>query len=201
MSRAGSAELSASLAVLGLVIEEPDTASRVGQRLSERFRPARFAPSTAYMTLPRLEGQGMVRRIGGGGTNDARYEATEKGTERFYRWLRTSPTALPALREALHARINLARPQDLARVIEIVEREREACDGQYAAAQGRIAELRHGGRSNGTTEREWSTLVAEVVLIDEAMMWGSRAARLARLHATLEELQTRFASGGDTSEP
>lgn len=190
------------MAVLGLVIEEPEDASCVAQRLAERFRPARFAPSTAHMTLPRLEAQGFVRRVparDGRESSQARYEATQEGIDHFRGWLRTSPAALPALREALHARIDLAQPADLERVIEITDRERRACEREYAAACGRLTEARQVVRFKGENT-EWSELVREVVMVDEAMIWAYRAARLERLHARLEELSKRVAGHTDEYE-
>jgi DNA-binding PadR family transcriptional regulator len=191
------------MAVLGLVIEEPEEASCVAQRLSERFRPARFAPSTAHMTLPRLEAQGLVRRVATADPPDSsqgRYEATEEGIERFREWLRTSPAGLPALREALHARIDLAQPADLERVIEITDRERRACERECAAARGRLAEARQVARFKGTNV-DWSEQVREVVMVDEAMIWAYRAARLERLHARLVDLRSRQAEYAHEDEP
>lgn len=190
------------MAVLGLVIEEPDDASCVAQRLSERFRPARFVPSTAHMTLPRLEAQGFVRRVplrDARASSQGRYEATEEGIDRFRRWLRTSPGAVPALREALHARIDLSQPADLERVIEITDRERRECESECAAARGRLAEARQVARFKRTNV-DWSTLVHEVVMVDEAMIWAYRAARLERLHARLEDLRSRLAEYTDEGD-
>jgi DNA-binding PadR family transcriptional regulator len=183
------------MAVLGLLIEEPQDAACVAQGLAERFRTARFAASTAHMTLPRLEAQGFVRRLAPGDAGDSsqgRYEATTEGIEHFRRWLRTSPGVLPALREALHARIELAQPADLESVIEITDRERRACEREYAAACGRLTEARQVVRLKGTNV-DWSELVREVVKADEAMIWAYRAARLERLHARLEDLRSRSA--------
>jgi len=183
------------MAVLGLVIEEPEDASCVAQRLSERFRPARFAPSTAHMTLPRLEAQGFVRRVpqrDPGDSSQGRYEATKEGIDHFRGWLRESPAVLPALREALHARIDLSQPADLERVIEITDRERRACEREYAAACGRLTEARQVVRFKGSNV-DWSELVREVVMVDEAMIWAYRAARLERLRARLEDLRRRLA--------
>lgn len=42
-------------------------------------------------------------------------------------------------------------------------------------------------------------MVREVVMVDEAIMWAYRAARLERLHARLEELRGRLAE--DFDEP
>jgi DNA-binding PadR family transcriptional regulator len=194
MSPKSVGELSATMVVLGLVIEEPDNASCVAHRLSERFRPARFAPSTAHMTLPRLEAQGFVRRVQSRDAKDAsagRYEATKEGIDSFRRWLRTTPAALPALREALHARIDLSTPADLDRVIAITDLERQACEQECAATRGRLAEARQAARFNDE-HTGWSTMVREVVLVDEMMIWAYRAARLKRLHRRLDELRSQL---------
>lgn len=205
MARSGSGELSASMAVLGLVIEEPDCAAGIAQRLAKRFRPARFAPSTAHMALPRLEDQGFVRRVELDDAADppqCSYEATPSGIARFRRWLRTCPASLPALREELHARIDLAQPTDLERVIAIADSERLACEREYAAAYGRLAEAQQFARRRGAST-EWSELVREVVMVDEAMIWGYRAARLERLRARLESLRGQLApaEGRDARTP
>jgi DNA-binding PadR family transcriptional regulator len=187
------------MAVLGLVVEEPEDASYVAQRLSERFRPARFAASTAHMTLPRLEAQGFVRRVPSRVRKDSphgRYEATKAGIDCFRRWLRTVPPGLPALREALHARIHLSQPEDLGRVIEITDRERRACERECAAARGRLAEARQVARFK-RTDGDWSALVREVVMADEVVIWAYRAARLERLHARLEELRRWIPDEGE----
>lgn len=189
------------MAILGLVVEEPMDASCVAQQLAERFRPARFAPSTAHMTLPRLEAQGYVRRVPTGRASFAhgRYEATEKGIEHFRRWLRTFPSEVPTLREALHARIELSRPDDLERLIAIAERERRASERECAAARGRLAEARQVARFR-RGETDWTALAREIVLVDEATIWAYRVARLERLHARLAELRGRVADGAGAGE-
>jgi DNA-binding MarR family transcriptional regulator len=147
------------------------------------------------MTLPRLEAKGFVRRLPSPDACDSsqgRYEATQEGVEHFRRWLRTSPGVLPALREALHARVDLAQPADLESVIEITDRERRACEREYAAACGRLTEARQVVRMKGANV-DWSELVREVVKADEAMIWAYRAARLERLRARLEDLRSRSA--------
>src|SRR6202035_3792591 len=80
MSRVNPAELPGSMAVLGLVIEQPnDTVSHIGHCLGQRFTRARFARSTAHSSLPRLAYSGRVRRTHLERGNDRsldRYEAT-----------------------------------------------------------------------------------------------------------------------------
>ena len=63
MSRARTTGLSAGEAVLGLVIEQPDHGFSLERRLEERFAAARFAYSTAYSALRRLQKDGLVRVV------------------------------------------------------------------------------------------------------------------------------------------
>jgi hypothetical protein len=60
--------------VLGLVIEQPDSASQLGRRLVERFRSAQFTRSTGHNALARLARQGLVRVVSDDGATGAAVE-------------------------------------------------------------------------------------------------------------------------------
>ncbi|HXA55196.1 MAG TPA: hypothetical protein VNV37_10040 [Solirubrobacteraceae bacterium] len=187
--------LSAGEAVLGLVIERPDTASRLGRRLMERFHSARFTRSTGHNALGRLERAGLVRAVGGHTPGvEPRYEATARGVEHFQAWLRACSAAAPALREELQAKIAFCAPDDLPRLIDAICAEERACARMFAAAHGRLgaAELLGSQRAGGA--ERWSELAERVVLRDEAAMWGMRFKRLERLRARLEEMQSEVAT-------
>jgi DNA-binding PadR family transcriptional regulator len=181
--------LSAGEAVLGLVIERPDSASRLGSRLVERFRSAQFTRSTAHNALNRLAGQGLVRVVDTEeGREEFRYEATPLGVEHFRAWLRACTTAAPALREELHAKVEFCTPADLPRLIAAICAEERACASMFAAAQGRLCEAELVAPQPSTPEDRWSALTRRAVLRDEAALWGTRFKRLERLRARLEEL-------------
>jgi hypothetical protein len=55
--------MSAKIAVLGLVIEEPGPAHRLTAKLRQRLSSAGFVDSNVYSALTRLERDGMVRAI------------------------------------------------------------------------------------------------------------------------------------------
>lgn len=176
--------------MLGLVIEQPDSAARLGQRLVGRFRSARFTSSTGHNALNRLAQQGLVRLIVGGKRfgGEPYYEATPLGVEYFRAWLRNSSPAAPALREELQAKVEFCAPEDLPQLIDAIRVEERACASMFAAAQGRLseAELVASGRSTGA--ERWSQSTRDVALRDEAAMWGMRFKRLERLRARLERL-------------
>lgn len=192
MPRKRTVGLSAGEAVLGLVIEQPGSASQLGQRLVERFRSAQFTRSTSHNALNRLAGQGLVRVITDGSESSAeeRYEATPLGVEHFRVWLRASSAAAPALREELQAKVEFCAPADLPRLIDAICAEERACASMFAAAQGRLSEAELIASRRPTRAERWSRLTRSVVLRDEAAMWGMRFKRLERLRVRLEEMRS-----------
>jgi DNA-binding PadR family transcriptional regulator len=190
MSRARTTGLSAGEAVLGLVIEQPDRGFGLERRLEERFGAARFAYSTAYNALYRMERQGLVR-VAGTATGDAReatYEATPRGVEHFRQWLRAPATA-PVLREELHAKIAFCEPRDLPRLIDVVHDEELACIRELDSIRERMLTEREGDSDRSLAEQDWSALMARGVVDGEAAFWGGRIAQLARLRTYLQELR------------
>jgi DNA-binding PadR family transcriptional regulator len=178
--------------VLGLVIEQPDTASELGRRLVERFRAAQFTRSTGHNALARLAQQGLVQVAVGepspSRVGEERYEATPQGLAHFRAWLHSVSTAAPALREELQAKLAFCGPGDLPQLIEAIRAEERACASMFAAAQGRLSaeELIASQRPAGAGRFAWQAQRA--VLRDEAAMWGMRFKRLERLRGRLEEL-------------
>lgn len=188
----GRTGLAAGEAVLGLVIERPDSGFGLEHRLEERFGAARFAYSTAYNALYRMEREGLVRVVHAGGSDgdegEARYEATERGIEHFRRWLRTS-SALPVLRDELQAKVALSAPRELPRLIEMVRNEELACARELDRIRATVVEQQRSGAGRPVAQREWSALMALGVAHGEAAHWGGRIQQLAQLRSYLCELQ------------
>jgi DNA-binding PadR family transcriptional regulator len=185
---------------LGLVIEQPDTASQLGRRLVERFRSAQFTRSTGHNALTRLARQGLVQVVAAEGSpgEEERYEATPQGVEHFRAWLRSSSTAAPALREELQAKIAFCAPEDLPLLIDAICAEEHACASMFAAAQGRLSAAELLAPRRPTEAERFAQLAHRAVLRDEAAMWGMRFKRLERLRARLEEMG---AEAGDPARP
>jgi len=191
MSRARTRGLSAGEAVLGLVIEKPDHGFRLERRLEERFGSARFAYSTAYSALRRLEKDGLVRPAAGRAPlgDEVIYEATPKGCEHFRDWVR-APASGPVLREELHARIALCEPRDLPRLIEVVHVEERACVGELDRIRERMVAEQELNGTRPVIQEPWSALMGRAVAHGEAAFWGGRIRQLAQLRAYLEELRS-----------
>jgi DNA-binding PadR family transcriptional regulator len=194
-------DLTASMAILGLVVQKSDTVNGVGARLVERFPHAQWSRSVAHNSLPSLEKQGLVRMVERGAERALdRYEATDAGTQEFRDWLRASSAAPVALRDAVHAKLELAAEEDVPDLIAAIREEEEACAREFAAARSRLNvewQLKRlgpprlaGAAARGAERSPRSELgdrVRRALMTDEAMLWGMRARRLRRLRRELED--------------
>jgi DNA-binding PadR family transcriptional regulator len=173
--------MSAKIAVLGLVIEEPSPAHRLTAKLRQRLSSAEFVDSNVYSALSRLEREGLVR------ARDAtdRYEATEDGVRHFEQWLFASSSA-PPLRDELHMKIALCQPQNLPRMIELVY-------GQELVCLGRVQELKRSfERLRPPDPQRWSGLVLVMVRDAELAFWEARLSWLQGVRESLERMGAGF---------
>lgn len=205
MARVNPAELPGSMAVLGLVIEQPnDTVSHIGQCLGRRFHRARFARSTAHSALPRLAHLGRVRRTHLEQGNDRsldRYEATAEGVAAFQAWMFEAPGARPALREAMYGRIELCRPEDLPRLIKMARREEAVSDDMYREAAWRLRQQRlkttnpanSASQASRASAAHYTRKIREVLLYADPMHWSARSERYAVIAERLEEIAEEIA--------
>jgi DNA-binding PadR family transcriptional regulator len=182
--------LSAGEAVLGLVIEQPDHGFSLERRLQERFAAARFAYSTAYSALRRMQKDGLVRVLAPdqAASEEVIYEATQKGVEHFRSWVR-APTSAPVSREELHAKIALCEPRDLPRLIDAVHTEELACIAELDRIRERMVAEARRASSRTLAEAQWSELMDRGVVHGEAAFWGGRITQLSQLRSYLEELR------------
>jgi len=195
-------DLTASVAILGLVVQKTDTVNGLGARLIERFPHAQWSRSVAHNSLPSLEKQGLVRLVEHGAERALdRYEATDAGIEEFRDWLRASSAAPLALRDAVHAKLELAAEEDVPDLIAAIREEEEACAREFAAASSRLNlewQLKRlapvgdgrsppGGIEPRSDHDNLGGRVRRALMTDEAMLWGMRARRLRRLRRELED--------------
>jgi len=178
--------------VLGLLIEQPDYGLGLERRLEERFTAARFAYSTAYNALRRLQKAGLVRPAeadpGAAEGGEVFYEATPEGVEHFRGWVRAS-TGGPIQREELHAKIAMCEPRDLPRLIDVLYAEELACIAELERIRARMVAEQRGVGRRALAEVPWSELMGRGVAHGEAAFQGGRIAQLGRLRAYLEQLR------------
>lgn len=207
--------MSAKIAVLGLVIEEPGPPHRLTAKLRQRLASAEFVDSNVYSALARLERDGLVRAVepvgvrrgtgklaavpgavpaprpvprrSPGARAEARvFEATSAGVQHFEEWLLGS-SAAPPLRDELHMKVALCQPHNLPRLIELVY-------GQELVCLGRVQELRRAfQRMQPPTPDRWSGMVLVHVRDAELSFWDARLTWLQGVRGSLERMHAAHA--------
>jgi DNA-binding PadR family transcriptional regulator len=189
-------EMSSSMAVLGLVVQRPDTIAGVAFRLSETFPRAYWSPGAAHSNMPNLAKQGLLSVVQKGPepTLD-RYEATAKGIAEFSEWMVRSISLPPALRDGLQAKLEFIELGDPVALLRMVREAQRGCRLEYAEAHKRWRtftnlESRHA-REDLTPDEMLSHGLKGIQLMDEVMLWGTQAKRLTSLYDQLEGLLER----------
>jgi DNA-binding PadR family transcriptional regulator len=186
--RARQGEISASTAVLGLLIDEPDCVAGLTRRLAVQFPQARFGRNTAYKAMPTLARQGLVSVVERGRHRSLdRYAATRDGRQSFRESLRAASAVVPVLRDALRARLeHVGDETELREVIAAIRGQEEACLEEYATARRRFLEHRRARSLGAAGADGLRETVDRALMIDEAVLWGTRARRLQRLRESLQ---------------
>jgi DNA-binding PadR family transcriptional regulator len=195
-------DLSASMAILALLIRRPDTPSRVRVRLAEEFPHGRWSRSIAYNDVPNLAKQGLIRKTQGGKKkSEDLYEATPEGIATFKEWLSETAGALPPVRDALLLWLEHSEEAELPELIRVVCEAEDAARAEFVGAQVRLNTERALGNLGPADGADWHGQIRYTVLSELMQMCGERAMRLKRLRKKLQgqgrELQTEAPAGGD----
>jgi DNA-binding PadR family transcriptional regulator len=200
VSTLGTAELTPRMMVLGLVVQEEDTAAGVERRLADQFASARFPRKSAYKNLPSLAKQGLVRLVEKGPPKSPgldRYEPTSEGVRVLREWLRRTELP-PAIRDVVQCKLEFVERETLEVLIRIIQQEEEA----YIFAHDVVSrQVRREQRMRLARPKEpvgWRAKLRGIQAKDEATLWGLMARRLEGLRGELEELLAEsFQGGGD----
>jgi DNA-binding PadR family transcriptional regulator len=119
-------------ALLGLVIERPSHGGELANRLSMRFGESwRIDANDVYRLLKNLEDEGLVLAVEEPHTNKRLgtrivYKPTDRASDALTRWIET---LLPreAHRLGLHAKLSVAREQDLPGLRSALRQHRREC--------------------------------------------------------------------------
>jgi hypothetical protein len=187
-------EMSASMAVLCLLVESPDTTASLGIRLAKQFPDARWSRNAAHKNMESLAKQGLIHLVKKGPPGKSSldsYEATSNGVAQVQTWIRESAVVPPVLRDSLQGKLEFSREEkDLLGLLETVREEEDACARRYADAHRadvRARQARRRLRARGI-RANLVDLMHEVKLSDEAVWWSLMVKRLERLRENLEDV-------------
>src|ERR1700689_5053899 len=124
-------DLTASMALLGLLIERPDTTANLRGRLDREFPHGRWSRSIVHGNVPSLARMGLISRIREGERPSMDvYEATPEGIVAWREWLRDSAKAPQPLRDAMLVWLEHSDPSQRPQGIRVLkEMEGEAPGG------------------------------------------------------------------------
>jgi hypothetical protein len=215
--------MSAKIAVLGLVIEEPGPPHRLTAKLRQRLSSAEFVDSNVYSALTRLERDGLVRAIEDDlpaahvlGAPVARLTAVSAaptarrslarrtpGSRADSRMFEATPAGVRHFEEWLLGSSSAPPLRDeLHMKVALCQphnlpRLIELVYGQELVCLGRVQELRRSfQRLQPPSPERWSGLVLVHVRDAELSFWDARLTWLQGVRESLERMHTAYAGAG-----
>lgn len=172
--------LSLKFVVLGMVVERPGYGYELQARIGQRLPFLEYTPGAVYPALDRLESARLIEATGPKATRSTMrgsprvvYAATPAGVESFERWM-YAPSKPDSSRDALLAKLPLARPQDLPRLLDMAR-------DQEAQLRRQLGALQEAPSSAWTGAGRVPLTVVGAALV--------RSAEARRLSAAIESLQ------------
>jgi hypothetical protein len=193
MSGMNPTKLPATMAVLGVVIEQPEqTVAQIARTVSVRFTRSGIGGSAPYQALRQMA-KGRSPRVRC--TYEAaaeqrtmdRYAATERGIAVFRSWM-LAPPAVPAIREAMYGRIELARLEHLPGLIRVAREEELIAIDLYETASDQVRRMRRKDRLRPKTAAEFERAIHQILVLVDPLWWSSRAAVFVSIREQLEEI-------------
>lgn len=204
MSKPNPADLPGRIAILGLLIEQPDqTVAEVAEGLRVRFAGCRFDAATANTGLQRMARDKRSRprvrctyEAPGRFRAQDRYRATRAGVEEFKGWMYAMPIGVPALREALYGRIELCRLEDLPELIRIAHEESAIANDLFTDSKMNLTQhLQRNRRRHRPSEQpgpeDYLREVRNVLLHVTPEFWSMRSIHADEIARHLEEIAKR----------
>jgi DNA-binding PadR family transcriptional regulator len=194
--------MSATHAVLGLLLDKPAYPYELGNQLQHRLGP-KWAVNTGQLSqiIKRLEKEGLIERVAGvaGAREDRQiFAITESGIMEYERWFSTSePNGAGLARRPLLVKISLAGPERLAEALKQIDRYRDECAAGVEELTRQRNKIKHGpvvraddeflrlALSEIVIEKEgqlaWAKLARERVtwLLEQKAVWPSARGRAA----------------------
>ncbi len=195
-------DLTASMAILGLLIQQPDTPSHVRTRLAREFPHGRWSRSIAYNDVRSLVRQGLIRQIRAGEKHSEDiYEVTSEGRAALKEWVSDAAKAPRPVRDAMLLWLEHSDESELPELLQVVREVEEIARAEFEAAQTRLNTERTLGNLGPADGSDWHGRMRDAVLSELVLMCGERARRLMRLRQKLlnqgRELHTQAAADGD----
>ncbi len=181
------------MAVLGLLIESPDSVAGLALRLEEEYPTAGWQRNIVHNTLPSLAEQGLIHRSERGSAASWHWcEVTAAGRDRFARWFGESAAEPPPMRDALIAKLKHVRePEQLAVAVRDIAAREQRTLRDYEAARSRYRRAHAAGELRSRPGSDRRATVRAVALTFEVLELQARIKNLQRVREDLEDPEGR----------
>ena len=176
--------LSLKYVLLGMVVERPSYGYELHNRVETLLPFYNYTAGAVYPALDRLEGDGLIEPSGAkerrgtvrGNPRVVMYSATPAGVTRLGRWMYT-PTAPEKSRDALLAKLAIARAQDVPSLLEMARDQEDQLRRQLGG-------LQEAPRPAWTGQGR-----VPLPLVGAALVRSSEARRLSAAIESLQEIR------------
>jgi DNA-binding transcriptional ArsR family regulator len=176
------------MAILGLLIEKPDSVAGLASRLEEEYPTAGWQRNILHNTLPSLTEKGLVDRREDGPAAWHRCEVTTAGRDVFAGWLKQSSAAPPRMRDPLMAKLKHVRePEQLAVAVRDIAAREQMTLRAYDAAVSRYRRAHAAGELSTGPDGDSRARIRGAALTFELRELQARIKNLQRVREDLED--------------
>ncbi len=181
-------DLSAIMAILGLLVAGPDTQAKLNARFKQEFPDGNWSRSAVHSSLTSLAEQGLILlTLVGAKPSENLYEATPTGLTVFKEWLWEAVRQPPPLREPMQLWLEHSTEADLPEMLKLIDELKRDATNEFAKAQALLNSTREVGDLGSADGSDWQGRVLNAILSERVMIWGHRAVRAKKLRERLKQ--------------
>jgi len=167
--------------MLGLLVDGPDSAARLGDRFWNEYRHGNWKRSVVSNSLASLVTHRYVVLRPRAKPAWSIYEATTNGIQVFKEWLDEAVRHPTPIREPIQVWLENSTEAELPAILQTIRMLEGRANEQYQAAQVRLNCERDEGRLGPSDGSDWQGRMRNATLSHLALIWEQEAKRWKKL--------------------
>jgi hypothetical protein len=159
------------MALLGLLMDGPDSAARLGDRFWKEYGHGNWTRSVVSNSLDGLVKNGHAELRPRAKPAWSIYEATSYGTDFFKEWLQEAVGHPKPIREPIQVWLERSTEAELPEILRTIRALEDHARKQYQAAQVRLNCERDEGRLGPADGSDWQGRMRNATLSHLAVTW------------------------------
>jgi DNA-binding PadR family transcriptional regulator len=180
--------LTANMAVLGLIIKRPDNAAHVRVRLDQEYPHEQWSRSIAYNNIKDLAEKGWISKVSTGPQkSEDIYEPTDEGLSEFKRWAAEAAKAPPASRDGLMRWLEHADESELPEMVAVLRALEDIASTERDATQLQLNQERRRGVFGPADGSDFRGLMRYTVQSLRVTTLTNRASQLKQIALNIQK--------------